>query len=64
MKIFNKYLVMAQVNGKSRLAHPGFKTRKEAVATLDMTFSKINDNLWEDSFGQQFWIEKNTNEYR
>ena len=63
MKAFGKYLVMVNVNGKSKIAHPGFKTRKDAVSMLNMTFSKVNDNLWEDSLGQKFWIKKNTTEY-
>lgn len=63
MKAFGKYLVMVNVNGSSKIAHPGFKTRKDAVSTLNMTFSKVNDNLWEDSLGQKFWIKKNTTEY-
>ena len=64
MKTFGKYLVMTNIDGKAKQAHPGFKTRKDAVATLDMTFEKISDNLWKDSKGQEFWIEKNTKEYK
>ena len=60
MKAFGKWLVMATVNGKSRIAHPVFKTKKEAEITLASAgFKKVDENLWEDSLGQQFYIEKN-----
>lgn len=60
MKTFGKWLVMATVNDKSRIAHPGFKTRKEAEITLASAgFERVNENLWKDSLGQQFYIKKN-----
>ena len=64
MKIFGKWLVYGKVNGKARIACNGFNTKKEAIQALSMAgFKRLNDNLWEDSLGQQFFIEKNTKEY-
>ena len=64
MKVFGKYLVKARVNGNTRLAHPGFNTKKDAVERLNECFERISDNLWKDRHGQEFFIEKNTVEYR
>jgi len=65
MKTFNKWLVYGQVNGHKRIATPGFNTKKEAIQALTMAgFKKISDNLWEDSLGQLFYIEKNIKEYK
>ena len=60
MTAFGKWLVFAESNGSKRLAHPGFKTKKEAEITLASAgFKKVDENLWEDSLGQQFYVEKN-----
>ena len=65
MKTFGKWVVMGRVNGNTRLAHPGFKTRKDAEITMaSVGFERVSDNLWIDSFGQEFYITKNTAEYR
>lgn len=42
----------------------GFKTKKEAIDALTTAgFKKLDNNLWGDSLGQQFFIEKNIKEY-
>lgn len=66
MKCFGKWLVMTVTNeGNTGLACNGFKTKTEAVNTLNNLFSKIDSNLWEDTKnGCKYWIEKNTTEYR
>lgn len=65
MKVFNKWLVMGKVGDNVRLAHPGFKTKNDAIYALNNAgFKRLSDNSWEDSFGQQFYITKNTKEYK
>ena len=62
MKVFNKWIVYAFINGKKRMsAH--FSTKKEAVERLNACFERECKNLWIDQFGQEFWIEKNKTEY-
>ena len=69
MTVYGKWLVMARVERQDvpRIAS-SFNTKKDAIEALDRAFikkgKKLNSNLWEDSLGQQFYIEKNTKEYR
>ncbi len=69
MKVYGKWLVMGRVERKDtpRIAS-SFMTKKDAIEALDRAFlkngKKLNSNLWEDSMGQQFYIEKNTKEWR
>lgn len=61
MKIFGKWLV---IHDKNRIASSGYNTKKEAIDALATAgFKRLGDNIWEDSLGQQFFIEKNTKEY-
>lgn len=59
----NKYLVIAYTEGfeDHRIAAL-FETKKEAIATLNRCIGKngrrLDKNLWEDSLGQRFYIEK------
>ena len=62
MKIYKKWLVMGTVNGKSRVA-TSFNTKKEAEVALTLAMNKVGD-MWEDSLGQKFFIEKNVKEYK
>ena len=64
MKVYGKWLVKAYVltTDTPRIAST-FNTRKECTDRLDTCFKKVHENLWEDSLGQRFYIEKNTNEY-
>lgn len=64
MKVFGKYLAIATVNGKDRMACSGFATKREAVEALNAHFTQVGVNQWQDSLGQNFRIEKNTKEYR
>lgn len=69
MKVYGKYLVMAYHEGfKERRIASTFMTKREAIEALNRCFGKtgkrINDNLWEDSLGQRFYVEKNTKEYK
>lgn len=66
MKVYGKYLVMARCyEGDRNRVAASFMTKKEAVETLDRIFKKrINNNLWEDKLGQQFFVIKNTKEYK
>lgn len=63
MKVYKKWLVLGSVNDHSRVA-TSFTTKAEAVSILNKTFKKLGDNLWEDSMGQRFYIEKNIKEYK
>lgn len=63
MKVFGKWVVIGRVDGSTRLAHPGFRTKKEAAERLTECFERVGKNLWKDSFGQEFYIKKNTTEY-
>ena len=64
MKAFGKWLVMARVKDSTHLAHPGFKTKRDAIETLTTSgFKRLSDNLWTDSNGQHFFITKNVIEY-
>lgn len=62
MKIFGKWLVYGNVNGKKRLA-AHFGTKKDAIEALNEAFNKVSETEWEDRLGQKFTIEKNTKEY-
>lgn len=64
MKVYGKWLVMGTVNGHKRIAS-SFMTKKDAIETLEICgFKRLENNLWEDSLGQKFFIEKNTKEWR
>ncbi len=41
-----------------------YDSKKEAEAALNELFQKFDENLWGDSKGNRFHIEKNTKEYR
>lgn len=62
MKVFGKWLVYGEVNGKKRLASH-FRTKKDTIEALNKAFNKVSETEWEDSLGQIFTIEKNTKEY-
>ena len=65
MKTLNKWLVIGTVNGKDRIACSGFATKKVAAERLDLVgFTRVGENQWQDSLGQNFRIEKNTKEYK
>ena len=64
MKVYNKWLIIGKVDESTRIA-TSFMKKQDAIDLLDRTkLKRVNDNLWEDSLGQQFYIEKNTREYR
>lgn len=63
MKIFGKWLVYGNVNGKKRMA-AHFRTKADAIEALDRAgFEKIGKEEWKDRLGQTFTIEKNKAEY-
>lgn len=63
MKIYNKWLVLGRVNEKSQII-TSFNTKKDAEYALNMIMTKKNDNYWEDTSGNGFFIEFNKREYR
>ena len=64
MKVFGKWIVMGTNKDKTKTGiAASFKTRREAVNTLNELFTNIDSNEWIDSVGHSFYIEKNTVEY-
>lgn len=64
MKVFGKWLVMGIINRKYRIAS-SFMTKEDAIEALNNCgFKRLDNNLWEDSLGQKFFIEKNMKEWK
>ena len=64
MKVFGKWLVMVtDGNGKSWIGG-SFTTKREAIDSLNSTFTALYDGTWESEQGYTYRIEKNTKEYK
>ena len=63
MKVYGKWLVKVNLNGTEYIA-ASYRTNREAKEFLNSTMTVIGQNLWQDSQGNVFHIEKNVKEYR
>ena len=50
------YMVMAGFDGKFERLARSFSSAKEAKKALNKAFTLKTDNVWVDSFGQEFTI--------
>lgn len=63
MKVFGKWLVRAKSNDVVGIG-ASFQRKNEAIETLNNLFGESQNGIWTDSIGTEYWIEKNTKEYK